>query len=267
MKIKRRKVMNRNKFASPSKPLLFHSQLKFRIGLARKRLSSYPLDKMDFIMMDLERTDLCTRHAHWCTGDLTGRVLEFLSCAGGIDGEGDPRLHELFERIMRMRRPSGLFGRYAATAENVSPESKLNSGADRLFNGLTGDKHHLEFCGLIAGEIKTIMYAHASPFMATLRGLQIAALYTGDSSWNEKPEFYRQKIINEHYEMPDGCVGEVFPRGFRNEGPGAELRVENASVNVPVKFDNGKEIALRFWPLCYITSNMTYYDTPVIFKG
>ncbi len=63
--------------AALSKPLLAASQLSFRIGLARTRTAAYPLDSLDFIMMDLERPDNRTRHAHWCAGDLTGRLLEF----------------------------------------------------------------------------------------------------------------------------------------------------------------------------------------------
>jgi len=78
--------------AALSKPLLADCQLAFRIGLARQRTASYPCDSMDFIMMDLERPEGRTRHAYWCTGDLTGRLLEFLSCCEGIDGRWDPRL-------------------------------------------------------------------------------------------------------------------------------------------------------------------------------
>jgi len=87
-----------------SKPDLALCQLAFRIGLARQRTASYPCDSLDFIMLDLERPEGRTRHAHWCTGDLTGRLLEFLSCAEGIDGKSDPRLKGLFERILSQRR-------------------------------------------------------------------------------------------------------------------------------------------------------------------
>ena len=62
--------------ASLCRPSLAPSQLSFRIGLARTRTSSYPLDSMDFIMIDLERPPGCSRHAYWCTGDLTGRLLD-----------------------------------------------------------------------------------------------------------------------------------------------------------------------------------------------
>ena len=97
-----------------SNPLLGRSQVRFRLELARQRTRSYPLDSMDFIMMDLERPEDHHRHAYQCTGDLTGRLLEFLSHAEGVDGHHDPRLVELFERILRQRRPSGLFGRIIA---------------------------------------------------------------------------------------------------------------------------------------------------------
>jgi len=94
-----------------SNPLLSQSQTKFRLGLVRQRTRTYPLDSMDFIMMDLERPEGHHRHAYQCAGDLTGRLLEFLSHAEGVDGQHDERLPELFERILRQRRPSGLFGR------------------------------------------------------------------------------------------------------------------------------------------------------------
>ena len=91
-----------------SNPLLSQSQTKFRLGLVRQRTRTYPLDSMDFIMMDLERPEGHHRHAYQCAGDLTGRLLEFLSHAEGVDGQHDERLPELFERILRQRRPSGL---------------------------------------------------------------------------------------------------------------------------------------------------------------
>ena len=40
---------------SLSRPQLAESQLAFRLGLARQRTASYPCDRMDFIMLDLER--------------------------------------------------------------------------------------------------------------------------------------------------------------------------------------------------------------------
>ena len=128
-----------------AKPLLSDSQLKFRIGLAKSRTRSYPLDSIDFIMMDLERPPGRSRHAHWCTGDLTGRLLEFLSCAEGIDGRADSRLPGIVARIMRQRRPSGLFGRYASQAErNIPPEEDPWSGSDRLISGLLRYYEHCQ---------------------------------------------------------------------------------------------------------------------------
>lgn len=255
-------------------PELSFSQLSVRIALARKRLSSYPLDKLDFIMMDLERPAASTRHASQCTGDLTGRYLEFASAAEGIDGGHDPRLAELFERILRTRRPSGLFGVANGSLSNpVAPEDNISVVPYRLFPGFiqywratgdsralgaaidqgewllkitdridkwfpqgrhateawftepmamlyfeTGDERYLKLNALIADRIAPCEYAHSHGYMATMRGLQLSALYTGDKSWNEKPEICRRSIIDKFYQMADGCVGEQHPRSFRNEG-------------------------------------------------
>lgn len=145
-----RMLLNGN--VSISKPMLAPSQLSFRIGLARTRMSSYPCDLMDFVMIDLERPDNRYRHAYFCNGDLTGRLLEFLSCSEGVDGKYDPRLEELFERIIKQRQVSGYIGRFAAVPGSVKPEdtpewagagSKHFSGLLRYYE-LTGDKLALE---------------------------------------------------------------------------------------------------------------------------
>ena len=73
-----------------AKPLLSDSQIKFRLGLARQRTRAYPLDSLDFIMIDLERPQSEHRQAFQCAGDLTGRLLEFLSHADGVDGSPEP---------------------------------------------------------------------------------------------------------------------------------------------------------------------------------
>lgn len=271
---KRLEPMISDLFGLQAQPKLYDSQLAFRIGLARTRGRSYPLDSLDFIIMDLERPDCSFRHAHWCTGDLTGRYLEFLSVSDGIDGAGEPRMRELFERILKERRPSGLFGKYAVKPEPTTPENEVLSGTDRLFSGLmryyersgnmraldaatgiaerllsvqddyidhlrkcvhhpleawiteplarlygaTGDRRYADFCARIAAEVKDIDKAHSHGFMSTLRGLQLMAIHTGDAKWNEKPERYRRKIIADRYEKADGCVSELFPVNFRNEG-------------------------------------------------
>ena len=138
-------------------PKLGEGQLNFRISLVKKRLSSFPLDNMDFIMADLEHPEINYRMADICTGDWTGRILEFLSCAEGIDSESaGPRLKELFERILQTARPSGLFGkdstRIPSQEENIcgihscvgtSATSKLFPGFLRYYE-LTGDHRALD---------------------------------------------------------------------------------------------------------------------------
>jgi hypothetical protein len=232
------------------------------------------MDSMDFIMMDLERPAGCSRHAYWCTGDLTGRLLEFLSCAEQVDGKSDSRLGVLFERTLKQRRPSGLFSRYCDLNEGP-PEDYFMAGSGRLFPGLiryyeltgdaraleaaeglagrlwscrdewqehlkatngrfieawvsepfarlyaiTKDQRWLEFCSMIGENLGTCeVNCHAHGFMSTLRGLQVAALVTGDRSWNDRPEQNRRLIIEKRFEMPDGCTPENFPRSSRNEG-------------------------------------------------
>ena len=255
-------------------PVLAESQLKFRIGLARQRTQSYPLDSMDFIMMDLERPDGRRRFADFCTGDLTGRLLESLSCSDGIDGKSDPRLSVLFERILKNRLPSGLFGRpgfvmpnpgdnecfavcaryfpgfiryHALTGDSRALDAaigladltlrnrdawynKLKQSGGRaiefwiteplaLLYGVTGNKEYLDFVGMINdGLAMPDKGAHTHGYLATLRGLQLAALITGDAAWGEKPEAARRMIVENHYETPDGGVAECFPPNKRNEG-------------------------------------------------
>ena len=260
--------------AALCRPLLGPSQLGFRLGLARARTTTYPMDSLDFIMIDLERPEGISRHASWCTGDLTGRLLEFLSIAEGVDGIADPRLGGLFERILKQRRPSGLFSRYHDRSTSP-PENQVLAGSGRLFPGLvryfelTGDaraldaasglarrlwslrddwrKHlratsgrvieawvsepfarlyaidrdprWLEFCGMIQENLGPCdVPCHSHGYQSTLRGLQTAALVTGDLSWNEKPRQSRRMIIERRFEMADGSICESFPHSSRNEG-------------------------------------------------
>jgi hypothetical protein len=257
-------------------PRLDDSQIRFRLGLATQRTRNYPLDDLDFVMIDLERPEGRHRHADWCTGDLTGRLLEFLSYSAGVNGETDPRLPELFERILQQRRPSGLFGRYASQAqEHIPPEDDFRSGIPRLLPGflryyqlinderaleaavgmaeftlsrvdewrahleawhgltieawvgeplamlysLTGDQKYLDFLAMIEELLEPLDYpVHAHGYLSTLRGLQTAALVTGDNGWNTKVEQHRQTIIERRYELPDGSVPECFPASIRTEG-------------------------------------------------
>jgi hypothetical protein len=82
----------------------------------------------------------------------------------------------------------------------------------------TKEPRWLELCGMIRDSLINEPNFHAHFLMTTLRGLQLAALFTGDLSWNEKPERIRRLIIERRFEMPDGCTPECFPRSARNEG-------------------------------------------------
>jgi hypothetical protein len=264
--------------AANAVPHLFASQVSTRLDLARKRAAQYPLDSLDFVLMDLERPPGSRRFADFCTGDLTGRMLWFLSSTDGLAGPPDPRTKELFERIWRQRQPSGLFGRMAAQTDEARPftsecggvgyssnmllfglvayfeqtgdrrsleaacgmadfilarESKyvewLASKKNRhsidmwitlplaeLFR-ITGDQRYLHLCALIRDSFENLEGTHSHSFGTTLRGLQRAALYSGDPAWNAKVERFRGRIAEE-CERPDGGVAESYPGSARNEG-------------------------------------------------
>ena len=59
---------------------------------------------------------------------------------------------------------------------------------------------------------------------------------------------------------------EPFPDwSYFDEGPNARCGVGHVSANVPVRFPGGAEKTLRFWPLCYFTSDLTVCETPILF--
>jgi hypothetical protein len=259
-------------------PQLFASQLSSRLDLARKRATQYPLDSMDFILMDLERPPEARRFADFCTGDLTGRLLWFLSSTDGLTGSADLRLKDFFERILKQKQPNGLFGRMAAQIDEAHPFTSECGGvgfsSNMLLFGLvayyertgdrrgleaargmveftlaretpfrewlasknnrhsidmwitlplaelfriTGDKRYLDLCALIRDSFGNLEGTHSHSFGTTLRGLQRAALYSGDPVWNEKVERFRKRIAEE-CERPDGGVAESYPESVRNEG-------------------------------------------------
>ncbi|MBM4143058.1 MAG: hypothetical protein FJ225_05630 [Lentisphaerae bacterium] len=133
-----------------SNPLLSPSQIRFRLELARRRTRTYPLDSMDFIMIDMARPEGRHRQAYQCAGDLTGRLLEFLSHADGLLALSD------------LPRPEWMYFDEGATSR----------------------------CG-----------------------------------------------------------------------------VEGSAANVTLRFPDGKQKVLRFTPLCYNTSCLSLFDTPIVFGG
>jgi hypothetical protein len=212
--------------AALSKPWLTPSQVSFRLGLARTRTAAYPMST-DFIMMDLERPDGRSRHATWCTGDLSGRLLEFLSCAEGVDGKSDPRLGTLFERILKQRRPSGIIGRYGPASSNPSPEdapmstctARLSCGLMRYYD-LTEDARALEAAVGLADHLWTLrdswrqsmqnlqartFSAWASEFFAQLHGA------TKDARWLELCGMVRDNLGL----CDQGCHAHAFMSTLR----------------------------------------------------
>ena len=52
---------------------------------------------------------------------------------------------------------------------------------------------------------------------------------------------------------------------YFEQGPDAELSVEGATACIDAVFKNGETRELWFSPLCHNTSDMTYFETPIMF--
>ena len=87
-----------------------------------------------------------------------------------------------------------------------------------LLYAVTGDERCLMICRLVADALpEKIDYCHSHGLMTALRGLQLAALYTGDASFNEIPEKMLAQIAANSV-WADGNIPEIFPMSDRNEG-------------------------------------------------
>ena len=88
-----------------------------------------------------------------------------------------------------------------------------------LLFAITGDTRCIDYCRKIEANLKKLPFenTHSHGLMSTLRGLQVAAMYTGDMSFNEQPERFR-KMIQEKAVWVDGNIPETFPISRRNEG-------------------------------------------------
>ena len=272
-------------FSTFAQATLHESPLLNRIKLAKQRGRSYPLDSLDFIMVDLERPETLTRHCDFFTGDLTGRYLDFLAASAHLEPSDHDRMQALFARILKCQTPNGSFGRVPgvyeeepawaasckvfigllryyqetgdpkaltaarrnaefffanldrireASIQQKKPEDlhrwiRSAGGLGDVGNwitepmaelfGITGDERCLDVCRAVAEaqQSRPLKGRHSHGVMTTLRGLQLAAIYTGDASWNKLPEQFRKEIANEAA-WADGSISELFPTSKRNEG-------------------------------------------------
>lgn len=229
-------------------PTLSHSQLEFRIRLAEKRLESYPLNSLDFIMMDLEHPKTKRRHADQCTCDLTGRTVEFLAAAHRILPDcDDSRLHELFRRmslqgdhpiLARRYLPYLLYSgdgeafktvkeQYDRWADMVEADPdtakqlyatcscRIEGIAD--FYAITGDQRYVSLAKAIARiSLSPFENSHSHGEMSIHRAMLKMGFLSGDPWFTEQVRPYIEKIQTAQY--ADGSVSECFPRSFRNEG-------------------------------------------------
>ena len=53
---------------------------------------------------------------------------------------------------------------------------------------------------------------------------------------------------------------------FYEESPDSRTSFENVSVTVPIVFDDGQRADVRFWPLCYFVSTLTFYALLLLFR-
>lgn len=230
-------------------PKLSRSQLEFRIRLAEKRLSSYPLDTLDFIMMDLEHPKGKVRHAHQCSTDLTGRTVEFLAEAHDVLPNCDEtRLSELFNRMMLKREEypnivrryytylkykgdydawsliKGVYDKWADEFEkepssmnnNVSRCASYVEGIAEMYE-LTGDKRYIPLSEKLAEvSLSPFMGAHSHGLMTILRAMLKMGKLTGDDRFLQKVIPYRNEILKNQY--ADGSIAECFPMSRRTEG-------------------------------------------------
>jgi hypothetical protein len=276
-------------FSTFAQATLHESPLLNRIRLAKQRGRSYPMDSLDFIMVDLERPETLTRHADFCTGDLTGRYLDLLAASAHLEPSDGDRMQGLFTRILKCQAPNGAFGRVQVQDMGVSKDELAWSASSKVFMGLlryyqetgdpkaltaargnaefffanldrireasiqhkkpedlrqwirsagglgdvgnwitepmaelfgiTGDQRCLDVCRAVveAQQSRPLKGRLAHGVLTMLRGLQLAAIYTGDASWNKQPEQFRKEIA-EVIAWPDGNISEVFPNSSRNEG-------------------------------------------------
>lgn len=230
-------------------PKLTRSTFEYRIKLAEKRLESYPLDDLDFVMIDLERPAGRIRHAHQCTTDLTGRTIEFLAQSHLIlDGQDDSRIDALFHRMMLKGMFTGFTRRYFpyfdysndpecfdAVKGEIDRWIKLyeEKGEEEIRHyvntcccyveplakmyTLTGDERLIRLASIMAEvSLSPFEGAHSHGLLTVLRSMLSMTLASGDMSFAERVAEYREKILPEQY--ADGSVSEGFPRSRRTEG-------------------------------------------------
>ncbi len=132
-------------------PRLAESQLRYRLQLAEKRLSSFPLDNLDFILVDMEHPEGRERHAHQCHTDLSGRTIEFLSEAHSVLGNCDDSwLESIVSRIIlkapdvRMLRRMMVYYKYSNDPEAYRYIEKTLEGMLEFMESCNSDEEYVE---------------------------------------------------------------------------------------------------------------------------
>ena len=158
---------------------------------------------------------------------------------------------------IQLRPPAGI--RHAATRE------EKNGRETKIFlSGQVG--HHLETCadGVLLKYGPLILAPHINYWQSNiLPETNIPAGYIPDFL----PGIPR---LNPGAADQNGLLQlarEPVPHwSYFEMGPGARTEVAGASVNVPVEFADGQKRTLWFAPLCHATSNLSCYETPILFE-
>ena len=305
--------------------------------------------------------------ANWIYQPISGIVRTVRAYPHAIpDDHQKSELDEIRDHIIQMQNENDLqrekVDEYIELLQNaqmnalqsqINPHflyNTLESIADRMIMLANGENICSDMLLLLA-RLGGIEYAHTHGAMTTLRAYQRMAHVTGDMSWNEKPELFRRRIAEKHYESVAGDIPEGFPMSPRNEScstadwmqlnlwaglllsgeaadsayakaehifwnalagstipagyegasfssmdfrvelpaadesgfyplnhlplpnwifyeesPDSRTSFENVSVTVPIVFDDGQRADVRFWPLCYFVSTLTFYALPLLFR-
>lgn len=171
--------------------------------------------------------------ANWIYQPISGIVRTVRAYPHAIpDDHQKSELDEIRDHIIQMQNENDLqrekVDEYIELLQNaqmnalqsqINPHflyNTLESIADRMIMLANGENICSDMLLLLA-RLGGIEYAHTHGAMTTLRAYQRMAHVTGDMSWNEKPELFRRRIAEKHYESVAGDIPEGFPMSPRNE--------------------------------------------------
>ena len=147
-------------------------------------------------------------------------------------------------------------------------ESRTAQKVQLVFNGKLG--HRIERCGpgvlLTYGPLVLVPASYGfGSVRLTEADRQAPAGYFAESLPSGVPAPQLDRSAD-----ADGFVplepGPITDWSYWDEGPQSRTWVPGAVATVPVQLSDGKVKPLRFTPMCYNTSCLSLYETPVVFR-